>query len=790
MIRELYREFRYALRAARRNLGLSTIVVLTFALGIGASTAIFTIVHALLLSKPPFDNPGQVVQIENPGSVGLNLFSRAEFMEAQKSIRSLESVACYWTQGVNVSGVAEPQRLIAALSSAQFFDVLGVRAILGRTFEPNEDATGKDRVAVISYRLWQDMLDGDARVIGRAIALDGSPFTVVGVLPRNVNYPPGSDIWTPTTFDLNEHSLGAFAPTAIARLRPDAEIGRARSELALHQRTRDVSQMAIIVPIARELTAAIRPALLLLVAGVILVLLIACANVANLMLARAIDQRSEIAIRTVLGASPSRLVRQQAVYSVVLALAGGMLGMLVAFWSVTALYAVRPASLEFFSKPPIEWPVMAFCALLAFGAGSLCGILPAWLSVTRDPVAGLEGGATHRTRSSARARKILIVVEVGLAFALLTGASLLVRTLQNLNRVKMGFGTKNVLSVSVSLRGPQYEDDGAVRRFYGSVLARLAQLPYVRSVGATNYLPLGREMDMGQGIVPDHDPSRAALGVSRVVSSDYFKALSVPVIEGRSFTELDSPTSERVAILNQTLAVKLWPHGDALGRRVNVASGASLGHEYTVVGVVASDRHWGPRSPTFPEYFLAMSQQSWPTMSIVISSDVDPMFLLPSVQGVIRSFDNSQPLFDVQTMDQRLLRAQSLERFEFACIGAFAALAVLLSTIGLFGVISHTVAKRTREIGVRMACGAEPRDILVLVMKDAVVLSCLGLAVGLPAALWLSRLLRTVLFGVSPTDPLTFILVALVFLVTAAIASYYPAYRASRIDPLIALHYE
>ena len=780
-----------AVRKVQRHPKLAAFLVLTLAIGIGTNTAIFSVVHALLLRSLPFTDPDHVVAVRNAAAAGLSSGSRAQFVESSESFQSIQGAATYFSEQVNLSWASDPRYVVATITSAKFFDVLGVNSILGRTFAPGDDSKSNDRLAVISYHLWQDGFGAERNAVGRTITLDGVPFTVLGVLPKGVGYPAGSDVWVPTIFDTDVlYNVGAFAPQTIARIKSDISVGQAQAELETRAKKSHEGELPGFTLLSTTLTETIRPSLLLLTGAVTLVLLITCANATSLMLTQAMDSRNELAIRVALGAGSGRLVRQQVTYSLVVTIAGGLAGTLFSIWTLNLLYSVRPADLESFVKPRMEWPVLAYATLLSLVAGIFCSFLPSWFAMKQDPSASLRAGNSHVTGQTARFRRWLVVLEVGLAFSLLADAALLVRSMRNLDHVQLGYATRGVLSVSISLHGHPYEEQEAVKEFYDSVLAELIRLPGVVAAGATNYLPLGKSMELVHRIIPARDLSGASIGLFRVVSPGYFDALGIPVISGRAFSDFDSSSGQRVVILNENLAKRFWPTEDPVGQHLSIDQTSRPEDTYTVIGVVAADRHAGPRYGTVPEYFLPFAQQSWPNMTFVIRTKGNPLALVVPVRRAVASIDRNQPIFDVQTMSQRLLDRESLERFQTIVLVAFACIAVLLAIAGLSGLISYSVAQRRRELGIRMALGAQPKSVAFRVMREALGLCATGLVFGMVGALSLARLFKAALFEVSTTDPLSLTIAAVLLLLASTAASYYPSRRAGLTDPAIILRCE
>jgi putative ABC transport system permease protein len=788
----LIQDFRFTLRRVRRNPKLALFVVLTLAAGLGLNTVVFSFVDSLLLTRLPFRNPERIYAIEQPSDVGLGFISRNDFKSGAASLLSTDSVAIYRTEGVTLSGVESSRHILATIASDRIFDVLGIQPMIGRLFQKDEDAVGNDFVTVINYGLWKDFFAGDPNVIDRSILVNGTSLRIIGVLPSGISYPSDSALWLPAVFDSKIlNSSGGVAIQAIARLRPNVSISQAQAELRHYSKANVPSEAARFVPLGAELTATIRPSLLMLTAAVVLVLLIACANVASLLLARAIDDRREFVIRAALGASPRRLMQQQIVFGVSLAMAAGILGCLFSVWGLRLVYAVRPAALDSLTMPVLDWKVLLYAALLSLGSGILCCALPAGLARRQQASAVLKTSGPQITDRYARVRQALVVLEIACAFTLVIGASLLIRSVQKLSQVPLGYKTANTLTFSISLQGDMYKANMATQTFYQDVLARLRAIPEVVSAGATNYLPLGKTMEMGLPAIPDGDLSKQSMGLLRVVSPEYFRSLGIWLVAGRDFSDADSIHNERVIIINEMLAKKLWPHVDSIvGRHITFSATATAQQAYKVIGIVASDKHGGARFGTAPEFFLSIEQKAWPSMTMVIHTQRDPVSLIPTVRNAVASVDKDQPMFDIKTMDMRVRSSESMERFLRAILVVFGGLSFLLATSGVYGIISYTVARRTREIGIRMALGAEPNQILRNIVRQAVLLCLIALVVGIAAAFLLTRFLSGELFEVSARDPVTFTCVTIVFLLATTAASLQLGRKASQIDPAIAIRYE
>jgi predicted permease len=678
-------------------------------------------------------------------------------------------------------------------------DVLGVETQIGRGFEAGEDIPGSDHVVLIGDTIWREIFQADRHVLGRTMKINGTLFTIAGVLPRGVDFPEKTELWTPTIFD-EQSSLregGAFFTQVIARMRRGVTMDQVRAEfraLALQgpkARLRE-PEMPMLTPISVELTKSIRSSLLMLTGAVSIVLLIACANIACLMLVRAAGRRAEFAVRAALGASQSRLIRQQVVESTLIGLGGGALGIGCAQMVLRLLYVFRPAVLESFTRPAMNLPVITFTALLAVVTGLVFGIAPAWTAAREDPSAALKTGVWRSSASISRMRKMLVAGEIALAFVLLTGVGLLVRTIANMSIVPLGFETQGRLTFSVSLHGAPYAVDGhttpAVAAFYTRVLSDVGALPGVSAVAAVSNPPLDTRADMLLQVSSDTATAKPTAAAPRFASSGYFGVMGIPIVEGRDFSPQDTGTSGRVVIITRDLAEKLWPDGHAVGHKMGCPWYCK--EIPTVVGMVGQSRRYGPRGGAFPEYYMPYTQQDWSYMTFVVQAQGDPMRLAPALRRAMAKIDPTQPPYDLRTMQDRLNENESLVRFELFVLSVFGVISMVLALIGLHGVASYTVTQRTREIGLRIALGAQRRKIQWAILRENGLLALSGGAVGLLVSLALTKFLSSVLFGVHARDPLTLGLIFVLFVAMALVASFLPARRAASVNPIDALRAE
>jgi macrolide transport system ATP-binding/permease protein len=795
----------YSLRQLRYSPCFALTSVLTLALAIGANSAVFSLVHAILLRQLPFNAPSRVFSVAGFSAVGLGYDlkshqSEATFAATTRSFKTINAATIYAASGVNAElGSGRGLRLQATEASAQFLKVLGITPHMGRGFAPQEDIPGKDHVVLISDCLWRTVFNANRGVLGSTIRVNGFDFSIIGVLPARMDFPSGTDLWAPTIFD--EHTYlregGAFMTSVLVRARANTPVNMIRAEFAARassatQKSDAKGPKLVLTPIAAELTRSIRTSLLMLFLAVSFVLAIACANIATLMLVRTTERRREFALRTALGAARSRLMQQQIVEAILIALAGGFLGVLFAYGMLHLLYVFKPDALSKFPRPAIDALVFVFTAACATITGLAFGIAPAWLASRSDPATALKAGIDRFSAPGAKLRKALVAAEMGIAFALLVGAGLLLRTVANLDRVPLGFGTGGILTFSISLHGERYTSKTAtapaLTDFYSRTIDRLAVIPEVKAVGASSAVPLGKRPDMllpAGTTDPSHRPVPASM---RIVSHGYFAAMSIPLIAGRDFRQEDNRNSLPVVIVSRNLAEKLWPDKNPIGRAFRCLWYCK--EPRIVVGEVASTRRFGPRAAPLSEYYLPYTQQDWPYMTFVLRADTDPGALIPSVRRVVAAIDPSLPVYNIETMRQRLDDNESLTRFELFALSAFGGLSVLLVLIGLYGVIAYSVSQREREIGIRIALGARHGAVVGTVFRESAQIALSGAALGLGCFFILTHLLVSVLFGVTAEDPTTLAVVVLLFIAVAIVSAYLPARRAAAVDPMRILRAE
>ncbi len=800
----LWQDIRYGARQLLRSPGFTSVAVLTLALGIGANTAIFSVVNAVLLRPLPFPEPDQLVLItENNLSRGWTSFavSPANYLDWQRQAQTLQSMASFRGAGFNVSGGTEPERVIAAQVSASFFNVLGVSPLLGRTFTEEEDRPGHGRVVVLGHGFWQTHFAGDPQIVGKTVLLSGESYEVIGVMPPDFRTPGQTQVWAPAAFTERQvQQRGSHYINVIARLKPEVSLEQARAELvAVAKRLEaqypetNTGWSTNVNTLHQQVVGSVERPLKVLLAAVGFVLVIACANVANLLLARAAGRQREIAIRTALGAGRLRLVRQLLTESVLLGLAGGALGLLLAFWGIDLLRALNPGTIPRASGIGVDRWVLLFTTGVSLLTGFLFGLAPALACSHMEVGESLkEGGRTASVgRGRQRLRQGLVVVETALALVLLVGSALLLRSFARLQGVDPGFRADNLVLALVNLPQSKYPTDAQEVAFYRQVLERVRARPHVLGAAVSTTPPLsGSDFVLSfrteaQEGLPPQDLLSANYGA---VSADYFRVLGIPLLEGRAFTNQDVEGMPRVAVINQTMARRIFPNQSPIGKRIRIGVNGSIWRE--IVGVVGDVRHYELGDEPTMQMYEPYSQQSWPTMMILVKTESEPHAFVPMLRSEVLAVDKDQPLGVVRTGEEILAQSVAQPRFRTVLLGLFAFLAALLAAVGIYGLMAYSVLQRTHEIGVRRALGAQPRDIIRLLLRQGMALMLVGLAAGLAGAFVLTRFLEGMLFGVTARDPMTFGGVPLLLAAVALLACWMPARRAARVDPMVALRYE
>jgi putative ABC transport system permease protein len=816
-VEDFLQDLKYATRMLRRNRGFTAVAVLTLALGIGANTAIFSVIDFVLLRPLPYQEPETLVIVweSNAHSSPHNTVSPPNFLDWQEQNRVFSGMSYASDLNANLTGNGEPEQVVAQYVSVNFFAVLGVNPILGPGFTAENGQDGNDNVVVLSYELWNRRFGSDPAIIGKTIELNGKPQTVIGIAPRNFGFfiKQGTltgnkpQLWSPWVLPaaLREHkSVGRFM-TVLARLKPGMTTRHAQADMntiatRLEQQYPDYDGHwgANVVPLRQQITGELRPALLILQGAVAFVLLIACANVSSLLLARAAGREREIGIRTAIGASRWRTARQLLTESIVLALIGGGVGATLAVWGTNLILAASPANLLGLQRVPLDGRVLAFACGITLLAGLLFGFLPSYLSA-RGAIANTlkEGG---RGASAGRQRRTLrsafVVTQIGLALVLLAGSGLLIRSFTRLVGVDPGFEAKNLLTFTVTLPNARYGTNAARLAFFRQLLDRVEKLPGVRSASMASFPPLsglGAATDVrlaGQANFPAADLPVAAV---RVVGPDYLRTMGVPLRAGRMFDAHELTEMRHVAIVNQAFVDQYLPGVNPLGQKMIVYMKSDEEAENApseIIGVVGDVRLMGLDTAAQPIVYWPHPELGMSRMTILVRTAGDPMGLVSAVRNELRQMDRNQPMANVATMEQLVSDSYSRSRFTMMVLGVFADTALLLAAVGIYGVVAYSVAQRTNEIGIRVAMGAQRRDVLRLILGPGSRLIFLGVGMGIGAGLLLTRLLAGMLYGISATDPLTFAGVALLLIAVALVACYVPARRAMRVDPLVALRYE
>jgi putative ABC transport system permease protein len=800
-------DIRYALRNLIKRPGFTLITVLTLSIGIGANSAMFSAIHALLMKPLAFPELDRVVAIWDRNPVSGRLHDEVtapNYLDWRAQSQSYEQLALYGWWNANLSGIDPPERLQGFLVTANFDDVTGVKPIMGRSFTEEENQPGKGAVAILSYSLWQRRFGGDPNILNRTITVNNVQRTVVGVMPEHFSFPKGGEIYAPLPLTpqlLANRSYHSYY--VIGRLKPGISIAAAQAELdniaARLEKQYPESNTgagATVYSLVSDMVRAYDTPIWITMGFVGFVLLIACANIANLMLARASGRHKEIALRAALGASRWRIVRQLLTESVIVALLGGAVGVLVGFWGIDALRRANPGDAARFAagwyQLGINVPVLLFTLGISVFSGLVFGLAPA-LQVSKPNLNdALKEGGRQTSASSQRLRSSLVVFEVALSLVLLVGAGLSIRSFLALVKTSPGFNPDGVMTMKLMLPGAKYREQPQRAAFYNDLVQRVKATPGVESAALVNYLPLGgsnsSDMYLAEGEV-EPPPGRENVGRYRVASPDYFQTLQIPIVAGRGFTEQDKAGAPRVVLVNEALARKHWPGQNAVGKRIRFYGPPDKTPWMEIVGVVHDVTH-ELNLPVTPEYYLPFAQDPWTAMTVVARTNVDPNSLVGALRQQVWAIDKDQPVYEAQSMNEVWSLAASMYSFSSVTLGFFAVIALLLASLGIYGVMAFAVAQRTQEIGIRMALGATTSEVMKLVVKHGMKLALAGIAIGLIGAWALTRFMKTLLVGVQPTDLLTFAVVSGCLLIAALLACYLPARRAMKVDPLVALRYE
>ncbi|HSS19163.1 MAG TPA: ABC transporter permease [Pyrinomonadaceae bacterium] len=809
-----WQDLRYGARMLLKAPSVSIVATIALALGIGANTAIFSVVNAVLLRPLPFAHSEQLMNVWETDSVRGSQRGSASypnFVDWRDQSHSFEYMASYHTADFILTGRGDSTRLQAAVVNADLFSLLGAAPVLGRAFRTAEDKPGQDgRVVLLSQQLFQKRFNADPNIVNQSVVLDGKPFTVVGVMPQSFQFPVQNvpvDFWTTVAIDRegedpSSDSRGAHYMDVIARLKPGVSRDQAQAEMTaignrLEQQYPDknLHRNIRLEPTLEALVGDIRPALLILLGAVGCVLLIACANVANLLLARAMSRQKEMAIRAAMGASRLRVIRQLLTESVLLSLVGGLLGLVLAVWWSDLLITLGKENIPRALQVGLDWRVLSFNLTVSLLTGVIFGLVPAIHSskteLTESLKEGGRGGSEGARRN--RIRGVLVVSELAIAVVLLVGAGLLIKSLWRLHNVSPGFDSHNLLTFEVAIPEVKYPAEKQ-NQFYRDLVSRLQAVPGVRSAGAVIPMPLTGDAfrisfaQEGHPVEKGNQPSADFFAVS----DDYFTTLGVPLLKGRQFTQRDDAKAPGVIIINEAFARKYFSNEDPIGKRLlpGISTTKADPTWREIVGVVADVRNRNLSSEVRPGYFLPQAQVPFNQMTLIVRTVNDPHTLITAVQNEVRAMDPDVPVFTIKTVDEHIAATVASPRFNSMLLGIFASVALVLTIVGLYGVMSYSVAQRTNEIGIRMALGAQTGDVLRLVVSQGFKLVLIGLGLGLVGAFALTRVISSLLFGVTPKDPVTFLVVPAVLALVALLACYLPARRAARLDPLHALRYE
>ena len=805
---DFQQDLRFALRILLKNPGFTLVAVFALALGIGANTAIFSVVNSVLLRPLPYKDPERLVMVwEDASKTGhpRDTPAAGNYSDWRDQNQVFEGMAAYSDESFNLTGAGDPERLEGIRVSSNLFPLLGVEPQVGRVFTAAEDQPNTQRVVLLSYGLWQRRFGGDPNIVGKPLTLNSESYQVVGVMPARFQFPTNDNqIWVPIAFTSEEAADREVKfLEVIARLKPGITLAQAQAEMTtiaarLQQQypETNVDIGAAVTSLHEHLVGDIRPALLILLGAVGLVLLIACANVASLLLARAAVRQKEIAVRVALGARRMRLIRQFLTESLVLSTLGGVVGLAVAYIGLVLLRTLIPEDILQASEISIDLKVLGFTLLVSIATGVIFGLAPAIQALRFKQSETLkEGGRNPATGGSGkRLRSVLVTAEVAISLVLLIGAGLLINSFVRLRNVDPGFRSENLLTMRIAMPLSKYVDRPRRLAFYNDLLQRVQSLAGVRSVAISSNLPLYRQGNSRAVRIygrPELPPAQQPVVVTRIVSPAYFDTMTIPVLSGKKFTERDAYPSPNVALISETMARTFWPGEDPIGKRFGIGEIESDQDWMNIIGVVKDVRQIELTADPKPQAYLPYTQFGFfEPRDLVVKTDVDPASLAATVRKTVWEIDKDQPVSNTQTMEAILADSIARQRFSMVLLAIFAGVALVLAGVGIYGVMSYSVAQRTQEIGIRMALGAQTAAVLKLALGYGLKLVLIGVAIGLIAAFALTRLLSTLLFGVTATDPVTFTLISLLLIGVAALASYIPARRATKVDPVIALRYE
>lgn len=802
-LEQLIQDLRYGLRMAARNPTFATVIIVILGIAVGATTAVFSVVDAVVLNPLPFPNASRVLtlwQYERNAPSERDLVAPANFLDLRDRTTAFDAMATFEPAGLELLSDAEPQNLRIWRVSQGFFEILGVQADRGRTFTADEHQPDAGNAVILSHGFWQQQFGGDLGVIDKTLTLSGRPYVVVGIMPPGFDFPPGRDLWAPRSFTEKDRQVrGRTFLNVIALLKPGVtvDVASAQTRSVAEQLARDYpatnKEVGVsIVSLRDRVVGHVRPYLMLLTGAVTLVLLIACVNVANLLLARGAARTQELAVRAALGAKRERLFSQLFVESLVLALLGGALGVAAARWGLRAFIALAPGDVPRLQEAGLNGTVLAFALGLACATAILFGVLPArHFSKVRAEIALREAPRGGGRAPAIQARRVLVVSEIALALTLLAGATLLLRSFVNLLRVDPGFSTENVVTLPVFVWS-RYPTEAQRATFFQETLARIEGLPGVRAAGAAVTIPFNEVLDNtdarltieGRPTPPD---ARPTIGLN-VATAGYFRAMSIPIVQGRGFGPTDTDRGTRVAMINETMARRFWANENPIGQLVRITSGAPVVWE--IVGVARDTRDSSLDAVPRPTLFLPHQQYPVGSMTYVVRTAVDPSTIVSSIKAAVWAVNKELPFRAITTLRQQVATSIAPRKFVLILMGMFGAIGLLLAAVGLFGLVNYLVSQRTREIGLRVALGAAPPGIVRSLVSEGLRLAGIGVLVGLVGALGLTQLLSSLLFGVRPADPLAFAAAVLLVLGVAVLSSYLPARRAAAMSPMVALRTE
>lgn len=806
---QLWHDLRYGARMLAKSPGFTAVAVIALALGIGANTAIFSVVNAALLRPLPYPDADKLVIVwEKSRRNDQNVINPANFMDWKEQNNVFTDMAATFDRSAVLVGDGEPEEVPAQLATNNLFSLLGVDALLGHTFSPDDGKPEQPRVVILSYGLWQRRFGGDPNIIGRKLNINRAEAIVIGVMPAGFKWhihkgsmtTKTAELWSPFVITNEMRTRQGRFMTSVARIKPDTTFEQAKAEMNVigarleEQYDFNANWGVNVVPLRTQFTGEFRAALLVLLGAVAFVLLIACANVANLLLSRAAARQKEMAVRAAIGAGRARIIRQLLTESVLLAAMGGVAGLLLAFWGTKLLISLSPRELADLQQVKISLPVLGFTLAVSLLTGIIFGMAPAFEATRLKLQESLKEGSKSiggGTRSH-RLRSAFVVTEVALALVLLVGAGLLVRSFNRLQSVEPGFNPNNVLTMRISLPGRKYDTDRKRIDFFRQAVDQIKALPGVEAAGATNYLPFAGphsgtivEIEGRPKLPPGQELGTGAC----VTDEDYFGAMQIPLKRGRLFTEQEATEMKHVVVINEAFARKNFPGEDPLGKRVIIYMKED-NVPTEIIGIVGDHKHMGLDSEIEPMSYWPHPEQAFPFMTLVIRAQGDPSSIAPAARTVIQNLDGEQPLADVRTMESLLADSVARARFNTLLLTVFAAVALILAAVGIYGVMSYAVTQRTHEIGIRMALGAQTSHVLALVVKQGMTLAVVGVGVGLAASFALTRIMSSLLYGVTTTDTLTFTMIPVVLASVALLACYIPARRATKVDPMIALRYE